>query len=435
MRLIALALIHFILVVSVKGQASKDIATASIKVVSIDAMNEDYTDLVPLKKNIGDSRVVVLGEISHDDGSSFAAKVRLIKFLHKEMGFNVVAWEAGFLDCWMMDRAFQNKLPLDEAKTFMMRGGWDNSEYIEPLFQYVQQTWNTPQPLRMAGFDDARPPKGYSDYLEIVNELRTILGDKGLDSSWTVADSLVKAVTGFIGNAYSKSLSIPEEKKGEAFFRNLLNLLNKKADSLTNINAGFKAKLLFLKSLIYDIEAYKAGKYLTNRSWNLIRDNFMGERFGWLLNQLYPGQKIIVWAATAHTIRNTQSIFRPGIENAVYMGHYVSNYLKGSLYTIAFTTYEGQRGAIFLEGDRRKNREYKEVIPPPSKESYEDWAHSLKSDYLITDLKNQKNTSWLKKEFMARPLGFIEDKATWSNVVDAFFFIDKMQPDRFLPLK
>lgn len=61
-------------------------------------MDEDFSDLEPLLDAIGSARVVQLGEPSHGAGSAFAAKVRLIKFLHQRMGFDVLAWESGLYD-------------------------------------------------------------------------------------------------------------------------------------------------------------------------------------------------------------------------------------------------------------------------------------------------------------------------------------------------
>src|SRR5688500_14617591 len=65
------------------------IATHAVAVRSIHPDDEDFSDLLPLISAIGPARVVQLGEPSHGAGAAFAAKVRLIKFLHQRMGFDV----------------------------------------------------------------------------------------------------------------------------------------------------------------------------------------------------------------------------------------------------------------------------------------------------------------------------------------------------------
>ena len=57
---------------------------------SIDPDDEKFADLEPLRKIIGDARIVQLGEQTHGDGATFHAKCRLIKFLHKKMGLSLI---------------------------------------------------------------------------------------------------------------------------------------------------------------------------------------------------------------------------------------------------------------------------------------------------------------------------------------------------------
>jgi hypothetical protein len=71
----------------------------AITLHSIDPADEDFADLEPLRWAIGDARIVQLGEQSHQDGATFHAKARLIKFLHQKMGFDVLAVESGLYDC------------------------------------------------------------------------------------------------------------------------------------------------------------------------------------------------------------------------------------------------------------------------------------------------------------------------------------------------
>src|SRR5262249_44534618 len=70
------------------------------------------------------------------------------------------AWGAGLLDCRRMREALHSDVPLTRAAQCMMRGGWDASAEVRPLFAYVRESWHTSAPIEMAGFDSARPPHG-----------------------------------------------------------------------------------------------------------------------------------------------------------------------------------------------------------------------------------------------------------------------------------
>ena len=45
-----------------------------------------------------------LGESGHGVAEFNHAKVRLIKFLHQQMGFDVIAFESGLFECFNADR-------------------------------------------------------------------------------------------------------------------------------------------------------------------------------------------------------------------------------------------------------------------------------------------------------------------------------------------
>jgi erythromycin esterase-like protein len=61
---------------------------------------DDFADLEPLRETLGRARIVVLGEGSHGEGTTFAVKTRLVRFLHQRLGYDVLAFESGFYDCW-----------------------------------------------------------------------------------------------------------------------------------------------------------------------------------------------------------------------------------------------------------------------------------------------------------------------------------------------
>src|SRR5690348_12910399 len=67
----------------------------AVRLKSVEPTDEDFSDLMPLKSIIGDSvKLVMLGEQSHGDGTTFLAKTRMIKFLHEKMGFDILAFES-----------------------------------------------------------------------------------------------------------------------------------------------------------------------------------------------------------------------------------------------------------------------------------------------------------------------------------------------------
>src|SRR6187401_855230 len=70
---------------------------------TVNPQDEDFADLEPIATAIGKARVVQLGEPSHNAGTCFAAKARLIKFLHQRLKFDVVVWESGIYDVSLVD--------------------------------------------------------------------------------------------------------------------------------------------------------------------------------------------------------------------------------------------------------------------------------------------------------------------------------------------
>src|SRR5688572_12479949 len=67
------------------------------------AREDDFADLQFLKTVIGDRRIVQLGESHHSVAEYGAMKTRLIKFLHQEMGFDVLAFESSIYECYAAD--------------------------------------------------------------------------------------------------------------------------------------------------------------------------------------------------------------------------------------------------------------------------------------------------------------------------------------------
>lgn len=54
--------------------------------------------------------------------------------------------------------------------------------------------------------------------------------------------------------------------------------------------------------------------------------------------------------------------------------------------------------------------------------SFEETAHQLKQPFLFIDLRNISQPHWLRGKFVSVALGRFENAASWSQILDAFFY-------------
>ena len=77
----------------VRQRFCKVTTTNAVRLNTVSAGN-GFDEMKPLKKIIGDSRIVALGEAPHGTRKFFQLKHRMLEFLATEMGFTVFSIEA-----------------------------------------------------------------------------------------------------------------------------------------------------------------------------------------------------------------------------------------------------------------------------------------------------------------------------------------------------
>jgi erythromycin esterase len=385
-------------------------------------VTSDFRDLEPLRAAIGGARVVMLGEQTHGDGTTFLAKARLIAFLHQQMGFDVLAWESGIYDVhgvWEHIQAGENVLQASRRGIF---GIWTRSEQVLPTLDYVASTVGTARPLEMAGFDNQLTGSLARDSVAAhIQAFARRIGSRAADDAeWpAVAATLTELAT----TAHYQVK--PSAADQERVLRVMAAL---RADAAAYAPAS--RDVVFWRQALASIESFArmmwaapAGQ--TRPQDNNPRDAQMGANLVWLANVYYPGRKIIVWAASSHIARDTEILAssngnRPYATGwTVHMGAEAYRVLGPDMYAIGFTAGAGRSG---LPGG------FVGQLAAPTPGSLEDHFARAGFDNAFVDFRNRPaGGDWLKN-VSSRPFGNQDLTGDWTRVLDGMIYTGEMVP-------
>lgn len=386
----------------------------SIRVRSVSPEDEDFSDLQALKTVIGDSRIVMLGEQSHGDGTTFLAKTRLIKFLHQEMGFDVLAMESGLYDC---SKAWEFLVEGEDPYTAVRRGVfpiWTDSEQFQPLIDYLGEQANSQSPLELTGFDCQFT--GIASIEFLVTELEDFLNRNDLlstnDSNWHRFSSILSRL---IHREFYDSPPPGEDE--QLHFYEVLGILESEVDRLSQQNTQDRGQLwaqLFRSTEVHAKSVWTSSQDTPSSQDTNLRDLQMGRNLIWLSKSRFANRKIIVWAATSHIVKNISLLgHRP-------MGDVVWQALGDQVYILGFTALEGQAGAFHRTPFD---------ISPPDIGSIEYLMGRAGLEYAIVDFRNPPTGGeWLQEEMVCRALGYSPIPALWANSMDGIMFTRLMIP-------
>jgi len=452
----------------------------AIAVRSIDPMDEDFSDLEPLMDSIGSARVVQIGEPSHGAGSSFEAKARLLKFLHRRMGFDVVAWESGLYDVRLAHAA----LGTDEDPVKAAQRGilpvWSNATEVAPLFNYARNSQGTTRPLEMVGFDMNVSAPGTeerfaADLRSFVAALResahrrnaTMLVERTLSAygrlhAHRIARQLKQVEasnSGLSGKALDDAMRVWEQEEGsrqrptKGEFDDFVEAAGELLTAISGNRVAFEevygaTEIGFMERGVENLRGRGASVYdgertdpppadvRTSNGWNR-RDALMAENLRWLIEKAYPGRKVIVWAHNAHIMnahfgpdwRSVHPEPQPG--GMTPTGVFLAEWLKDGMYTIAMTTYDGE--------ERWTNFQRSGPILPAPEGSLESRLHRLGKPQLFLDLRPARRAGKdhpVRLPQTMRISGYGPPTSPYGNdlvpdlptAFDAVFYIDRMLP-------
>lgn len=291
---------------------------------------ERFENLSGLKEALKEVEIIAIGENTHGLGAVFSAKTELVKFLHQELGFNLILFESGFGDAalaWEQMGALSTK----EYTSVFSSNFYYNSEEIENLVNYVKLQDGE---LKIQGFD-CQPQQNYliKRMSEIAQPLDSIL-----------ASSVPLEMRSF------NYLYQYENDKDTLSFNNqrdrFIGFLNS-YDAFLDKNRN---KLLTSGTTQHEINALKRSNEIFIATYSKIN---IGEIMGWPIadnirdkslfeivksfKESNPKSKIIIWAQNSHIENKTKPNY-----NVNWMGHSLKQAFGDKYYSIGAVVYNGK---------------------------------------------------------------------------------------------
>jgi erythromycin esterase len=328
--------------------------------------NSNLEDLMPLKKMIGNARIVALGEATHSTHEFFQMKYRMLEFLVQEMGFNTFAIEANWPEANLINTYLHTGLgdPAELLKNLSL-GIWNTQEMlgmIQWMRAYNENPSNTKK-ISFFGFDmqgDQMARHNVAQYIQQVDsQAAQLIADDFSCIPQASADCQMKlqVVYDWLGQhqADYTAASSPEE-----FSQALQN-----------------ARIVI-----------QYGDYASKNNNYNIRDRYMAENVTWVLDQAGSDAKIVLWAHNFH-------VGMSGEEISQTMGDYLRTQYGNQMVVFGFLFYQGSFNAYW-----RSSLQTFQVDPPPT-DSYESFFHEAGLPLFFLDLRSVKADSPAADWFLA----------------------------------
>jgi len=383
--------------------------------------NGDPKNFNFLKSSVGNKRIVILSEADYGDGTSYQVMSQMMEFLIDSMGFKVVAFDNSNVDI----NYFQDKISqTDNINAFDTYFGPNilNASYGFNIVPFLQ-TKIKEKKLELFGLNfQMRLDSAVNDLLkETCNFLQC--DDSVIDKAFVSLLHNLKqyGYKAFLVDSYARILlekidlliaalnkTEPQNvKEVQPIIRQWTNVKY----FVTWLNRRF--------SFTNEAEDVKV-----TASYLAARDSTMAENLVWMLNFLYPKEKIIINVSAYHASRFCYKIeefnecCKP-VDVKTFGELMAGTPFKDDIYSIAFVSSGGFRGV--------EEKEIKK-LPAPKRNSIEYAFSKTKFDYAFLDFKKNK-CDWLNQGIFMAPFFDRYFLANWSDIFSGIVYIRDMKPN------
>ena len=428
-----------------------------IPISTTDQFINSSKEYEPLKKVLAGKDIILLGEEDHVFASTFESKTKLVKFLHEQMGYTVLVFE---LDIYALSRAYQQATkennPLRLSNT--LYGFWGRVKSTESLYPYIIKSSQTSRPLKVIGMDCQSAP--FFSLPAEIDSLLTVFKSPVREYSYYPAFKALFERTYRDISGYQYRLSEKERLLITEVFDDILFEFDLRSDKNEQVkilqqslvNFRFQLNNVWLNQpsnynfLGYPIPVDSMYGFVSDRrsmSSQNRRDKMMAENIRWIKNVLYPNEKIIVWAASEHSMYNRhEASFHNFLVDTSFMffsrfkfnngyrsmGTYLRDFFGNRMYSLGFTSLTGQ-----VNFDRTGQNSYMGEVQTADN-SLESYFSKLKTPNGILDFRSRKLPIELtNKDLLHNFIGGAPNTSgDISRFFDGIYFIRTAKPLEFI---
>lgn len=405
------------------SSAQQFVSQQSVALQSL-TQDQDFSELKPIADAIGKARIVQLGESSHGSGSMNQLKTRLIKYLHQQHGFNLIAFESSMFAC-NRGQEQNTAIAADTLMFSCIYGVWHTEEALE-LFRYIKQTQSSDRPLRLAGFDPSTSSAS-DNATNVRNFYQQALSSLTPEQRQEVTDLALEVLTLQRDDGYkcfqNDSAACARIKNQHASLKIRLQQASALLDGLTSVQGQLAYLLMLSNQHAIDSHLNEANK---NGRWIEARDLGMATNITGLLQRRYPQEKMLVWAHNAH-IAEDFPWERLRSANEKVMGMHLHQQWQDELFTI---------GLFMLTGQQADNNRNVTAVTPHQANSLEGLFMHLNHPVSFMRLPKTDQPGdgddWLHQLFIYKDWGAQEQRAYLARSFDAVLVIRNNTAPRYI---
>jgi erythromycin esterase-like protein len=360
-------------------------------------------DLDPLLQDIGEARIVLLGEASHGTSEYYTWRTALSKRLIREKGFSFIAVEGDWPDCFEVNNFIKGQgsagqTAMGVLQTYnrwptWMWGNWEVTALIDWMKHH-----NAPLPAaQQAGFYGL-------DVYSLWDSLQEILAylEQKDSAAVTAARKAFRCFEPYSEDPqeYARAVAFVSQDCEDEVVSMLQALRTKAIGTGPGREAAFGAEQNALVAVNAE-RYYRAMVQGGGSSWN-VRDRHMMETLTRLLELHGPDSKAIVWEHNTHVgdARYTD-MARSGMVN---VGQLVrEQYGEQNAYIVGFGSY---KGSVIAAGEWGEVMERMEV-PPAPRGTWEHLLHEISPQNKLIFSKDLRQVPELKDTIGHRAIGVV----------------------------